>query len=822
MSSVKKTGLTELAADESTILFGKASPTTPTKSKVNSKSETPSFSDYLTGKQEVADVITERQFKVLEGLETTKIEGITGAREYTKIKTRTASESELNPKDIEAAEKLMDLPVREFEVNYNKAVSSTESGLFGEKPTDLYSTSGKAVARIKKVGDVKAEQTTLNPNAAKSSDMLSSDVIPKIDVRTEVEFIGTPEVKNLQKIGQDFGKSKSVEGYEATDISQMFAGERGTVGNKVESKTGNKTESKTSKKPKKHSEPDYRIDDATHYRYNEPSYRQYETPTLVENTRARILSETTKPPEKTKTEYPKNATEYFDVPNSKQSKLDEYVIFYEVPGSRKPSKFIETPEGSIPNVFYREQNLLPGEKPGWFAGDTIKTDKGTTKSAVNRLTTDRVKVDAVNKARYDEYLKQISSEKDKQRTAKLSDSGVSKLGTGRVPDVLGSGSEIKLKSIEDTLGKVDDNAKTTGSRKQDIILEELAPLTKEVTRVVDVPAKGKNILKSVSGYPISELLKSDVDQGIKSYPVSVQAKTSGIASVTNPDIFSPDGIPDETGKSKVKPVISNVEYPFSDVYESGKDKTRVSPTASDITGGTGGTSTTVKPVTKNIRNITPVITPGNASTIKGKTDTDTDIKTAIKSIQDVESRSDTLTDIENKVGIIGKVDNKTASDIITKIDTTVDTKTDTEQKTDQVTKTDTKTKTRTESIDIFPIRNTEFRSTKPNKDDQKKKKKYIPVSEEYGKKKAKYKNVFGSIENFNKAMSKLDTGLTKRKSAGKKLTAKKSMKPAVNVSTINNPAKIRTPKSRTVKPTFKPKVTAGLPKSKSKTKLPRW
>lgn len=107
--------------------------------------------------KEIPIETTERQFQVLEGIEKTKIETLGTPREYLKIKTRTAGEGELNPVDINTADKYLSQDSRTFEVRYTKTSSLTDSSL----NTEVNSGSGLAQVTLKRPSVLNAEQKTL-------------------------------------------------------------------------------------------------------------------------------------------------------------------------------------------------------------------------------------------------------------------------------------------------------------------------------------------------------------------------------------------------------------------------------------------------------------------------------------------------------------------------------------------------------------------------------------------------------------------------------------------------------------------------------------
>jgi len=131
--------------------------------------------------QESTLITSERQFQVLEGVESTKIETLGTPREYLKIKTRVAGEGELNPLDIETAQDLLSKDSRTFEVKYTKSISLTDSDL----NTGVTAGEGIGKVTLKRPNIIQAEQKTL-----------SGDLIIKADKgKWGAEFSGLPQDK---------------------------------------------------------------------------------------------------------------------------------------------------------------------------------------------------------------------------------------------------------------------------------------------------------------------------------------------------------------------------------------------------------------------------------------------------------------------------------------------------------------------------------------------------------------------------------------------------------------------------------------------------
>ncbi len=168
--------------------------------------------------KEVPIETTERQFQVLEGIEKTKIDTLGTEREYLKVKTRTAGEGELNPVDINTADKYLSQDSRTFEVRYTKTSSLTDSSL----NTEVRSGSGLAEVTLKRPSVLKAEQKTL-----------SGDTIVQVDKgKWKADFSGLPKDKfSLNKqytvenyLGKetfDYEFATSVENIRARPIKEI-------------------------------------------------------------------------------------------------------------------------------------------------------------------------------------------------------------------------------------------------------------------------------------------------------------------------------------------------------------------------------------------------------------------------------------------------------------------------------------------------------------------------------------------------------------------------------------------------------------------------
>lgn len=168
--------------------------------------------------KEVPVKTTERQFQVLEGIEKTKIDTLGTEREYLKVKTRTAGEGELNPVDINTADKYLSQDSRTFEVKYTKTSSLTDSSL----NTEVRSGSGLAEVTLKRSSVLKAEQKTL-----------SGDTIVQVDKgKWQADFSGLPKDKfSLNKqytvenyLGKetfDYDFATSVENIRARPVKEI-------------------------------------------------------------------------------------------------------------------------------------------------------------------------------------------------------------------------------------------------------------------------------------------------------------------------------------------------------------------------------------------------------------------------------------------------------------------------------------------------------------------------------------------------------------------------------------------------------------------------
>ena|GEM_PF-5216476 len=168
--------------------------------------------------KEVPIETTERQFQVLEGVEKTNIETLGTPREYLKIKTRTAGEGELNPVDINTAEKYLSQDSRTFEVRYTKTSSLTDSSL----NTEVRSGSGLAQVTLKRPSVLNAEQKTL-----------TGETLVQVDKgKWKADFSGLPKDKfSLNKqytvenyLGKetfDYEFATSVENIRARPIKEI-------------------------------------------------------------------------------------------------------------------------------------------------------------------------------------------------------------------------------------------------------------------------------------------------------------------------------------------------------------------------------------------------------------------------------------------------------------------------------------------------------------------------------------------------------------------------------------------------------------------------
>jgi hypothetical protein len=99
-------------------------------------------------------------------------------------------------------------------------------------------------------------------------------------------------------------------------------------------------------------------------------------------------------------------------------------------------------------------------------------------------------------------------------------------------------------------------------------------------------------------------------------------------------------------------------------------------------------------------------------------------------------------------------------------------------------------KINTSSIEIYKIIDQDWQPVKSKLD--RKKSKDTDISEKWGKKKKTYKNTFGSIESFNRAMAKADRGFSKPSAKGMKLASPKSVKSSINISMITSGSRKKT------------------------------
>lgn len=101
---------------------------------------------------------------------------------------------------------------------------------------------------------------------------------------------------------------------------------------------------------------------------------EYDFATNVENSRIRIINEVLPEKKGKESSLPANANEFFDVPRSpKQMTLSD--------------NYGATAD-QLATVKYRSLNLLPGERPGFFAFDKVALNKNNFKNTVRRLTAD--------------------------------------------------------------------------------------------------------------------------------------------------------------------------------------------------------------------------------------------------------------------------------------------------------------------------------------------------------------------------------------------------------------------------------------------------